>query len=650
MWVRLMQGPLLDYVYNNTDGDKVFTGFYGTANSEYMSVLPEFVHDRGIIKDLLKYQISESSVIHVIAIDNTIIYQTTGDQPRWQAMNVLGQPFKVTKDIENALFKTTVAKLYNSDQFQYFMAQNRKISREKIEHIKFQVLYQEVEESRAARYKAKAYYKPQVYVVEEDGLFGLVDANNNIVVPIRYPEKELFEVYRERVDQTTDVQEFILQYVEANMEEWNQKDEFESPKNYALRTGKELFTNLAISRYAYAGCQLYGLVHENVEQKFELEDYDAGNETFLVRTPFGSIPISVPKEASRKFKEDWTNKRYHLKNIGFENSEEGLVLTQISFYSITDALLQDLTGKEDIGVYSGNNQLAYHSYQPDEERGKMKLHLQKDLTTRERDVPRNTSPADVDVNIPVTTTPAEQTFAVIIANEQYTREARVPFALRDGEIFARYCQKTLGIPEKNIRLVKNATLNDMTFQIDWLKQILTAHNGQAKAIVYYAGHGIPDEKQQSAYLLPVDGYGSNVNTGYSLKNLYSSLTSSPAKSITVFLDACFSGTKRESGMMTAARGVAIKVKQEVPQGNMVVFTAAQGDETAYQYKEKGHGMFTYFLLKKLQETKGEATLGELSEYVTSEVKKASLLNNNKSQTPSVIPAVGFGNWQTTTLK
>lgn len=103
-------------------------------------------------------------------------------------------------------------------------------------------------------------------------------------------------------------------------------------------------------------------------------------------------------------------------------------------------------------------------------------------------------------------------------------------------------------------------------------------------------------------------------------------------------------------MMTSARGVAIKVKQEVPQGNMVVFTAAQGDETAYQYKEKGHGMFTYFLLKKLQETKGEATLGELSEYVTSEVKKASLLNNNKSQTPSVIPAVGFGNWQTTTLK
>ena len=89
------------------------------------------------------------------------------------------------------------------------------------------------------------------------------------------------------------------------------------------------------------------------------------------------------------------------------------------------------------------------------------------------------------------------------------------------------------------------------------------------------------------------------------------LSAAPAESVTVFLDACFSGTKRESGMLASARGVAIKVRDEVPQGKLVVFTAAQGDETAYQYAEKGHGMFTYFLLKKLQESKGDVTLGEL---------------------------------------
>ena len=103
-------------------------------------------------------------------------------------------------------------------------------------------------------------------------------------------------------------------------------------------------------------------------------------------------------------------------------------------------------------------------------------------------------------------------------------------------------------------------------------------------------------------------------------------------------------------MMASARGVAIKVKEEAPQGKMVVFTAAQGDETAYQYAEKGHGMFTYFLLKKLQETRGEVTLGELGDYLTGEVKRESLLNNNKAQTPTVIPSAGMTGWREWRLK
>ena len=265
-------------------------------------------------------------------------------------------------------------------------------------------------------------------------------------------------------------------------------------------------------------------------------------------------------------------------------------------------------------------------------------------------IPVSSQPADVDMNIPETGTVADKTFAVVIANEEYTREARVPFALRDGEVFAEYCQKTLGIPERNIRLVKNATLNDMKFQLNWLSQVLGAYNGTARAIVYYAGHGIPDEADKGACLLPVDGYGSDVSTGFSLKDFYGMLSSAPAESMTVFLDACFSGTKRESGMLASARGVAIKVRDEAPQGNLVVFTAAQGDETAYQYAEKGHGMFTYFLLKKLQESKGDVTLGELGDYITGEVKKASVVNNNKIQTPTVIPAAGMTGWRGWKLK
>ncbi len=88
-------------------------------------------------------------------------------------------------------------------------------------------------------------------------------------------------------------------------------------------------------------------------------------------------------------------------------------------------------------------------------------------------------------------------------------------------------------------------------------------------------------------------------------------------------------------MLASARGVALKAKAEAPKGNMLVLTAAQGSETAYPYKEKKHGLFTYFLLKKLQECKGKTTYGELFDYVKRNVAQKSIVVNEKSQTPSV---------------
>ncbi|MBQ8225442.1 MAG: caspase family protein [Bacteroides sp.] len=243
----------------------------------------------------------------------------------------------------------------------------------------------------------------------------------------------------------------------------------------------------------------------------------------------------------------------------------------------------------------------------------------------------------------VTQTDAK-TFAIIVANEDYVRECKVPYSLNDGEVFANYCEKTLGLPAQNIHLVKNATLNDMKFHLNWLKQVMEAYNGEAKAIIYYAGHGIPDESERAAFLLPVDGYATDITTGYSLQTLYETLGKIPSKLVTIFLDACFSGAKREGDMLVAARGITVKVKEGSPLGNMVVFSAAQGDETAYPYKEQQHGMFTYYLLKKLQETQGEATLGELKEYVVDQVRKRSIVVNGKMQTPTMIasPMIGEG--------
>ena len=256
----------------------------------------------------------------------------------------------------------------------------------------------------------------------------------------------------------------------------------------------------------------------------------------------------------------------------------------------------------------------------------------------------------VDKNIPVTKEKKSNTFAVIIANENYEQVAKVPYAINDGSIFKQYCEKTLGIPATNIHFVPDATINNIRQQVNWLSQVCQAYNGQANIIFYYAGHGVPDEQSKTAFLLPKDGNGMDITTGYKLDDLYKTLGQLPAKSVTIFLDACFSGSKREDGMLTSARGIAIKVKNGQPVGKMVVFTAATGDETAYPNNTEGHGMFTYYLLKKLQETSGNVTYEELGNYIRQNVSRQSIVLNGKSQTPTVIPSADATDWQNWKLK
>ena len=83
---------------------------------------------------------------------------------------------------------------------------------------------------------------------------------------------------------------------------------------------------------------------------------------------------------------------------------------------------------------------------------------------------------------------------------------------------------------------------------------------------------------------------------------------------------------------------------------MVVFSAAQGYETAMPYTDESHGMFTYYILKKLQETGGDVLYQDLSDYVQRNVRQKSSVIG-KTQTPTVIPSATIGDgWKEWTLK
>jgi len=141
----------------------------------------------------------------------------------------------------------------------------------------------------------------------------------------------------------------------------------------------------------------------------------------------------------------------------------------------------------------------------------------------------------------------------------------------------------------------------------------------------------PNRKRVSLSFL-VDVSGTEMNYAISLTDVYRKLTEFPAKRVTVFLDACFSGGARNNSLL-ASRSIRIRPKPEELQGKLVVYTASENEQAALSYREQGHGMLTYFLLKKLKETEGKWTYTDLSEYLNQIVGIKSLLINNVEQNP-----------------
>jgi uncharacterized caspase-like protein len=199
----------------------------------------------------------------------------------------------------------------------------------------------------------------------------------------------------------------------------------------------------------------------------------------------------------------------------------------------------------------------------------------------------------------------------------------------------KYAEQTFGVEEKNIYYLENATAGEMNQKITLVCAILQKWNGNGELVFYYAGHGYPDENTKTPYLMPVDVNATNLTNAINLFELYKKITESKPKKASVFLDACFSGGGRGQGLL-AARAVKVKPKTEAIEGNIVVFSATSEEQSALPYKDKQHGMFTYYLLKEIQESRGLINYEALEKGLKESVAIESLRINQKSQDPQVL--------------
>lgn len=261
-----------------------------------------------------------------------------------------------------------------------------------------------------------------------------------------------------------------------------------------------------------------------------------------------------------------------------------------------------------------------------------------------------TSIENVDTDIPKTDVINKNTFVVIFANESYDNKSIALHAVNDGRVMRMYFCNTLGIPAKNIQLVENATYNDMKQKLAWMSNIIEVFDNNVNFIFYFAGLGHVIKEDQSLQLLPIDGTFSNTEAIIPLNDVYNNMRN--CRKGIVILDACFNHKDRSGKQLSNTRGVAVKQNLNASKGNIVTIAASNNaeGETAFSYDIKQHGMMTYHLLKLLQQTRGNITLGELSDKLIQEVKRGSLRINNYSQTPRVYTVIPQNIWRSWKLQ
>lgn len=241
--------------------------------------------------------------------------------------------------------------------------------------------------------------------------------------------------------------------------------------------------------------------------------------------------------------------------------------------------------------------------------------------------------------------------AVVIGNSKYQRPEvpGVNYAGRDADAMRRFLVETFGFKEDNIIFEENATYTTM----QRIFGTRDDHRGQlfgylrpgtpSDVFVFYSGHGAPDPGSGSAYLVPADADPQAIRlTGFPVRQLYFNLAQLPARSITVVLDACFSGLADRGSLLQGVSPLTLRVENPVLAAeNAVVLTASQASEVSGWYDQQQHGLYTYVLLNTIAQRfqagvpAALPTAREINAAVSEEVLRLSRRLRQRDQNPQV---------------
>ena len=232
--------------------------------------------------------------------------------------------------------------------------------------------------------------------------------------------------------------------------------------------------------------------------------------------------------------------------------------------------------------------------------------------------------------------------AIIIGIADYRSLPKAEFANDDASAFYDYAIRALGVKPENIKLLVDGGAEEAEILKAFRTWLPSRVKSTTDVFVFYSGHGLPTADGKGLYLLPPRADREVIDdTAIPFSKINAAIQIAKPKSVTVILDACYSGQARSGETLVAnARPVAMKIETRLFPENFTVIVASQNDQISSSNPDFKHGIFSYYLMKGMEgdadaNRDGKITLGEMQIYLTENVGRQAAMMSRK-QEPQLI--------------
>ena len=192
--------------------------------------------------------------------------------------------------------------------------------------------------------------------------------------------------------------------------------------------------------------------------------------------------------------------------------------------------------------------------------------------------------------------------ALVIGNNDYKSFKPLKTAVNDAEVIAGILRDRYGF---KVTLLRNATRVQILSELNDLRQRLTDKDN---LLIYYAGHGEMDAKNQRGYWLPVDATPGNTANWISNIDLSDLLNLMAVKHLLVVADSCYAATltRAASGRLepTMTEEEMNRAVQNLANKRARLVLTSGGIEPVLDNTGGAHSVFAQILIDTLQANDG----------------------------------------------